>query len=460
MQSFATRVTLGCCATLVATLICAPSSSADPDGPDGDTDKPTIAEVQRRLDVLSHRSEIASEQLNAVRVEMQGAQERLQTLEADVTAQRGRVDRLRSRVVGTAVDNYMSASSTSPTTAFFTADDAGQLLDEMATNSMVADQQAGLLVRLTQQQKQLGIREQQAEAAVDALTEDKREAAQRQAELDGSINDAKELLAQLEEEERQRVLALQRAAARREAAAQREAQREAQAAQREARAAQREARAAQREARAAQRETVAAQPRSEAAAQPPSEPAAQPPSEPAAQPPSEPAAQPPSEAAAQPPSEAAAQPRSEAAAQPPSEAAARPPREPSTTRSAPRVNVADVAVSDRAQIAVQTALAQVGDAYVYGAAGPDAFDCSGLTMYSWAAAGVSISHASSVQPSQGTPVSISSLQPGDLVFYYSPISHVGIYVGNGQLVHAANPSRPVEVVSVYSMPIAMAIRIA
>jgi len=400
MQSLATRVTLGCCATLIASLVCAPSSSADPDGPDGDTDKPTIAEVQRRLDVLGHRSEIASEQLNAVRVEMQGAQERLQTLEADVTAQRGRVERLRSRVVGTAVDNYMSASATSTTTALFTADDAGQLLDEMATNSMVADQQAGLLVRLTQQQRQLGIREQQAEAAVDALTDDKREAARRQAELDGSINDAKELLAQLEEEERQRVLALQRAAARREAAAQREAV----AAQRVAVAAQRVAVAAQREAVAAQREAVAAQPTVEAAAQPTSE--------------------------------------------------------PSTTRSAPRVSVTDVAGSDRAQIAVQTALAQVGDAYVYGAAGPDAFDCSGLTMYSWAAAGVSISHASSVQPSQGTPVSISSLQPGDLVFYYSPISHVGMYIGNGQLVHAANPSRPVEVVSVDSMPITMAVRIA
>jgi cell wall-associated NlpC family hydrolase len=117
-------------------------------------------------------------------------------------------------------------------------------------------------------------------------------------------------------------------------------------------------------------------------------------------------------------------------------------------------------VSARAQVAVQTALAQVGDPYVYGAAGPDAFDCSGLTMYSWAAAGVSISHASSAQPGEGTPVSISSLQPGDLVFYYSPISHVGMYIGNGQLVHAANPSRPVEVVPVDSMPIAMAVRIA
>ncbi len=101
----------------------------------------------------------------------------------------------------------------------------------------------------------------------------------------------------------------------------------------------------------------------------------------------------------------------------------------------------------------------MGDAYVYGAAGPNAFDCSGLTMYAWRAAGVSIPHASSMQPGAGTPVSLSALQPGDLVFYYSPISHVGMYIGGGRLVHAANPSRPVEIVSVHSMPVNMAVRI-
>jgi cell wall-associated NlpC family hydrolase len=117
------------------------------------------------------------------------------------------------------------------------------------------------------------------------------------------------------------------------------------------------------------------------------------------------------------------------------------------------------AASGSAAIAVRTALAQVGDPYVYGAAGPDSFDCSGLTMYAWAAAGVSISHASSMQPSEGTPVSISELMPGDLVFYYSPISHVGMYIGNGQIVHASNPSSPVEVVPLNLMPIAMAVRV-
>jgi peptidoglycan DL-endopeptidase CwlO len=120
--------------------------------------------------------------------------------------------------------------------------------------------------------------------------------------------------------------------------------------------------------------------------------------------------------------------------------------------------VGEVAASGSAAAAVQTALAQVGDAYSYGAVGPDAFDCSGLTMFAWAAAGVSLPHSSSAQMGSGTPVSIDALQPGDLVFYYSPVSHVGMYIGNGQLVHAANPSTGVQVTSVDSMPISGAVR--
>ena len=115
--------------------------------------------------------------------------------------------------------------------------------------------------------------------------------------------------------------------------------------------------------------------------------------------------------------------------------------------------VTDTPVSGRAGVAVETALAQVGDPYVYGAAGPDSFDCSGLTMYAWAAAGVSLPHSSSIQSGMGVPVSMSDLAPGDLVFYYSPVSHVGMYIGNGQIVHAPNPSTPVQVVPVGMMPI-------
>ena len=128
-----------------------------------------------------------------------------------------------------------------------------------------------------------------------------------------------------------------------------------------------------------------------------------------------------------------------------------------TSRSAP-APTPSVAVSGNAAAAVSYALGQVGDAYVYGAAGPDAYDCSGLTMAAWAQAGVSLPHSSSAQYSSGPQVAASALQPGDLVFYYSPISHVGMYIGNGQIVHAANPSTGVQVAGLYSMPFSGAVR--
>jgi cell wall-associated NlpC family hydrolase len=110
-----------------------------------------------------------------------------------------------------------------------------------------------------------------------------------------------------------------------------------------------------------------------------------------------------------------------------------------------------VAPSAAAQVAVDTALAQVGDPYVWGAGGPDAFDCSGLTQYAYSAAGISLPHSSRMQAGMGSPVSVGQLQPGDLLFYYSPTSHVAMYIGNGQMVHASTSGSPVKVVSFDSM---------
>jgi len=92
--------------------------------------------------------------------------------------------------------------------------------------------------------------------------------------------------------------------------------------------------------------------------------------------------------------------------------------------------------SGRAGLAVASAYAQLGKPYRWGATGPNSFDCSGLTMYVWARAGVFLPHSSQAQYGSGPHVSQSSLQPGDLVFYGSPIHHVGIYVGGGSMISA------------------------
>ncbi len=101
--------------------------------------------------------------------------------------------------------------------------------------------------------------------------------------------------------------------------------------------------------------------------------------------------------------------------------------------------------SGRASVAVAEAYRQLGKPYEWAAAGPDRFDCSGLTMWVWAKAGVSLPHHSGSQYNQGRHVSQSELQPGDLVFFGSPIHHVGIYVGNGNMINAPETGDVVKV---------------
>jgi cell wall-associated NlpC family hydrolase len=97
--------------------------------------------------------------------------------------------------------------------------------------------------------------------------------------------------------------------------------------------------------------------------------------------------------------------------------------------------------------AVRYAMAQVGKPYCYGGAGPSCYDCSGLTMMAWRQGGVSLPHSSSAQYSVGRRISASELQPGDLIFRYSPISHVSMYIGNGQQVSATHTGDYVRVQS-------------
>lgn len=118
----------------------------------------------------------------------------------------------------------------------------------------------------------------------------------------------------------------------------------------------------------------------------------------------------------------------------------------------------DVDASGRAAVAIRYAMAQVGKRYVYGAMGPSSYDCSGLTMRAWGAAGVGLPHSSRAQQGSGTRVAESELQPGDLVFYYSPVSHVALYIGNGMIVEARNPRAGVVVSPLHSMPYVGAVR--
>ena len=108
-----------------------------------------------------------------------------------------------------------------------------------------------------------------------------------------------------------------------------------------------------------------------------------------------------------------------------------------------------------ASVAVSTALAQVGKPYLWGAAGPNAFDCSGLTMFAWAAAGIQLEHYTVAQLQETYPITQAELEPGDLVFYSPPMDypivpgHVAMYIGNGDVVSANSAGTFVQTQSIY-----------
>ena len=108
---------------------------------------------------------------------------------------------------------------------------------------------------------------------------------------------------------------------------------------------------------------------------------------------------------------------------------------------------------DVGSIVVNAALTRLGAPYAWAAAGPDAFDCSGLVVWSFRQAGLALPRSSQALASGGQPVPLDQMRPGDVISLFPDASHVGIYVGNGRMVHAQFEGQPVIVESLYRAPI-------
>jgi cell wall-associated NlpC family hydrolase len=117
-----------------------------------------------------------------------------------------------------------------------------------------------------------------------------------------------------------------------------------------------------------------------------------------------------------------------------------------TTTTKPAATTTTVPASNKRTVAVAKAKAQLGKKYEYGSAGPDTFDCSGLTSYAWKAAGITLPRSAADQYAATTRITKAQLLPGDLIFYASgsSVSHVAMYVGDGKLVQARKTGYPVE----------------
>lgn len=122
---------------------------------------------------------------------------------------------------------------------------------------------------------------------------------------------------------------------------------------------------------------------------------------------------------------------------------------PTTIRGVP---ISGLAGTKTAGLALRAAITKIGLPYVWGAAGPNAFDCSGLVLWAYKQLGVNLPHSSAQQSQMGKPVSRANLRPGDLVFFYSPVSHEGIYLGNNKVFNAFDSGQPLKVSDMSRMP--------
>ena len=297
--------------------------------------KPTIQDVQHRVDRLYHAAEQASERYNAIRVQLKQMRGDVAALRADQTHQQKQTEKARRLVADSIVRQY-EGDSLSAVGQAVVSSDPNAFVSQLTTMSAFNSMQAGQYSSYLTQAKALTIRQKATQTQLAKVAELERQAAQDKATIDKNLTAAKSLLGKMQAAARERMLA--------------------------------------------------------------------------------------------------------------------------ASRDSTRVAPSDIPVSGRAAAAVHYAMAQVGKPYVYGAAGPNSFDCSGLTMAAWGSAGVGLPHSSSAQYGSGTHISASQLQPGDLVFYYSPISHVGMYIGNGMIVNAENPSAGIRVTGLYSMPYVGAVR--
>lgn len=382
-----TRSRLATIASLaVAATIAVPLGAADA------AHQPTIAEVTAQITAvkqevasLQNRAEAAAERFNNGRIRLSDAQRTAMQKKQLAQQARARLSAMRAKVSTYAADMYKSGGSISGVGMVATATDPQTYVDRTAYSDHLSQQKSAALAALVVARHDADVADVAARQAVAAQQKVVHQLAGDKAEVDQAAQQEQQLLTQLEAKQRELVRAARIAAARAAAAKRRAA----------AEAARRAAAAAARAAAEAARERAA--------------------------------------------TEAAQQ-----TFDSPSSSAG--------SDSASSSGGGSVAVAAPSGNAAATAVAwaqrELGKPYVWGAAGPDTFDCSGLVMYVYAKAGIYLPHYTGSQWQVGRHVSRGDLQPGDLVFFGSDLHHVGLYIGGGEMIEAPHTGAFVRVSSI------------
>ncbi|MFF7792054.1 NlpC/P60 family protein [Streptomyces sp. NPDC007991] len=353
-------------ATAALTSVALLSQSANA-APEAD-DKPSLEEVEKKVDDLYRQAESATDKYNSAKEKTTKQRKRVDTLLDDVAQRTQKLNEAREELGSFAAAQYRTGASAPDTATFLLADtpqdyfDQTQLMDRMTGRQKVAVDDY-----VTQQSETMKKR-QEATESLETLTDTQGDLKTAKATVQRKLADARELLSKLTAEEKARLAAIER-----------------------------------------EKQQEAARKAAELARQ---------------------------QAAQQKAQEQAAQQQDSGSSSAGSG---------TSSSTAP----ADSSYATKAEKALAFARAQIGKPYVWGAVGPGSYDCSGLTQAAWKAAGVTLPRTTYDQVNAGTTVSLADAQPGDLVFFYDDISHVGIYIGNGMMIHAPKPGAYVREESIY-----------
>ncbi|POG43367.1 glycoside hydrolase [Streptomyces sp. ZL-24] len=358
--------------------------------------KPAIEDVQKKVDELYRQAGSATQQYNRAKAASTTQRAKVDTLLSDVAKRTERINEARRELGAYAAAQYRTGGI-APTATFFLADDPQGYFDQSRLMSRATERQQKAVDDFRTQQAEASKKRAEAVKSLEKLTETQTALRASKQTVQTKLTEARALLSRLTAEEKARLAELER---KKEAEAREKAERL----------------AARQAAEAKEREAAEKKAREEAAKE-----------------------------------------SAEAGGSGSGSGSG------SGTGTSPGPGTgtgtgAGSGYAAKAEKVLAFARAQIGKPYVWGATGPSSYDCSGLTKAAWREAGVTLPRTTWDQVKVGTRVATSDLQPGDLVFFYDDISHVGIYKGDGMMIHAPKPGANVREESIYYMPIYGSVR--
>ncbi|OEV14991.1 glycoside hydrolase [Streptomyces nanshensis] len=377
------------------TLLSTQNATAAPAEP-----KPAIEDVQKKVDELYRQAGSATQQYNRAKAAATTQRAKVDTLLSDVAKRTERINEARRELGAYAAAQYRTGGI-APTATFFLADDPQGYFDQSRLMSRATERQQKAVDDFRTQQAEASKKRAEAVKSLEKLTETQTALRASKQTVQTKLTEARALLSRLTAEEKARLAELER---KKEAEAREKAERL----------------AARQAAEAKEREAAEKKAREEAAKES---------------------------------AEAGGSGSGSGSGSGTGTGTS-----PGSGTGTGTGTGAGSSYAAKAEKVLAFARAQIGKPYVWGATGPSSYDCSGLTKAAWREAGVTLPRTTWDQVKVGTRVATSDLQPGDLVFFYDDISHVGIYKGDGMMIHAPKPGANVREESIYYMPIYGSVR--